>query len=179
MNSAILWEQKHLQFQLSSVVSFFTGHKPDSNCLRGEVADTDKPLFISNPHTRHLIQAKMKRNARIQCISMGTCKRESWRHGKKEGGGGKHVILVFSSKVPLIFSQVNVLLLLHRALGSSGVLCLNHWFLANKFREKDLQSGELATAGEQVFFILNSPLEKQRGLVHKCLTSLVIQKDKW
>lgn len=86
MNSAILWEQKHLQFQLSSVVSFFTGHKPDSNCLRGEVADTDKPLFISSPHTGHLIQAKMKRNARIQCLSMGTCKRESWRHGSKGRG---------------------------------------------------------------------------------------------
>lgn len=98
---------------------------------------------------------------------------------KKEGGGRKHIILVFSSKVPLIFPQVNVLLLLHRGLGSSGVLCLNHRFLTKKLQEKDFQSGELVAAGGQVFLILNSPLVNQRGLVHKCLTSLVIQKDKW
>lgn len=88
---------------------------------------------------------------------------------EKEGGGWKHINLVFSSKVPLIFPQVNVLLLLRRDLGSSGVLCLNHWFLTNEFQEKDLQSGELVAAGEQVFFILNSPLVQQQGLVYKYL----------
>jgi len=55
VNPAIDWEQKHLQFQPSLVVLFFTGHQPGSDCLRGEVADTHKPLFISSPHTRHLI----------------------------------------------------------------------------------------------------------------------------
>lgn len=84
MNPAIHWEQKLLQFQLSLVVSFFTGHKPD--CLRGAIAGRHKPLFISSPHTRHLIPAKMKRNPRIQCISMGTHKSKSWRDHRKGRG---------------------------------------------------------------------------------------------
>lgn len=123
MNPAIHWKQKPLQFQVSLVVSFFIGHKPDTNCLRGEATDTHKPLFLFNPHTRHLIQAKMKRNPRIQCTSMGTTKVKVGGMAEKEGGGWKCINLVSTWKISLIFPR---LLLLLRDLDSSGVLSVNH-----------------------------------------------------
>lgn len=179
MNSAILWEQKHLQFQLSFVVSFFTGYKPDSNCWGGATRHTQTTIYFQSSYkTPDTSQDEEK------------CKDSLYKHGnlqerklearqKSKGEGGNTLFWFSAQRFLSFFPRWMCCCCLHRDLGSSSVLCLNHWFLTKKFQEKDLQSGELVAAGEQVFLILNSPLGKQRGFVHKCLTSLVIKKDKW